>query len=180
MPSAWASSASAAKCQRRCDFGAPARHPHPSGNQCQKGRRRHAFCYRRRQGAVREFRQEAQAGERLRSVSVATIQIETDAIEKVVSVFLCFAFRAATIRERLLLIGRVKRRDQPSPASRILRYLPNNFALKYSRFKKEMCSTAISLGQTASHSYSLVQLPKPSTCIASTIATVRLCRSGWP
>ena len=38
----------------------------------------------------------------------------------------------------------------------------------------------ISAGQTASHSYVLVQLPNPSASITLTIRSTRLSRSGWP
>ena len=38
----------------------------------------------------------------------------------------------------------------------------------------------ISLGQTASHSYWLVQAPKSSLSMASTIFSTRLLRSGCP
>src|SRR5688500_13739621 len=43
-----------------------------------------------------------------------------------------------------------------------------------------MFEIEISFGQTASHSPSLEQLPKPSASAASIIETTRRRRSGWP
>src|SRR5262249_47065876 len=53
-------------------------------------------------------------------------------------------------------------------------------ARAYSRFSLAIKLALISAGQTASHSYVLVQLPNPSASITLTIRSTRLCRSGWP
>ena len=53
-------------------------------------------------------------------------------------------------------------------------------ALRYSRFRKAMWVTEISFGQTASHSYSLEQLPNPSASMAFARAKTRLWCSGLP
>src|SRR5262245_2051470 len=45
---------------------------------------------------------------------------------------------------------------------------------------RAMLVIGISLGQTASHSPSLEQLPKPSASWRCTIAATRVCRSTWP
>src|SRR5256886_9969650 len=53
-------------------------------------------------------------------------------------------------------------------------------ARAYSRFSLAMKLALISAGQTASHSYVLVQLPNPSASITDTIRSTRLSRSGCP
>src|SRR5882724_993965 len=60
----------------------------------------------------------------------------------------------------------------PAPARKLAR--------AYSRFNLAMKLALISAGQTASHSYVFVQLPKPSASIALTIFRARLARSGSP
>jgi len=62
----------------------------------------------------------------------------------------------------------------------LLLYFLLSFALKKSLFRKAMWLADISFGHTASHSYSFVQLPNPSSCMVSTIAIVRRFLSGWP
>src|SRR5206468_11800032 len=53
-------------------------------------------------------------------------------------------------------------------------------ARAYSRFSLAMKLALISAGQTASHSYVLVQLPNPSASITETIRSTRLSCSGRP
>src|SRR5438094_7323057 len=53
-------------------------------------------------------------------------------------------------------------------------------ARAYSRFSLAMKLALISAGQTASHSYVLVQLPNPSASITDTIRSTRLSCSGRP
>src|SRR3989339_1460534 len=55
-----------------------------------------------------------------------------------------------------------------------------NTARMNSRFMRAMLVSLISLGQTASHSASLEQLPKPSASICFCMARTRRSRSGWP
>src|SRR5207302_3714574 len=60
-------------------------------------------------------------------------------------------------------------------------YLPAvSSALTYSRVIRAMFEIGISFGQTASHSPSFEQLPKPSASACSIIATTRRARSCWP
>src|SRR6476620_10133692 len=53
-------------------------------------------------------------------------------------------------------------------------------AWRNSRFSLAMNRTLIDLGQTASHSYWLLQDPNPSRSIAATMALARFVRSGSP
>src|SRR6185369_7636341 len=55
-----------------------------------------------------------------------------------------------------------------------------HIARTYSRLRRWMFATEISLGQTASHSPSLEQAPNPSFSICATMASTRRARSGWP
>ena len=56
--------------------------------------------------------------------------------------------------------------------------LPKKLANKNSRFKRAIFVTFTSFGQTASHSYSLEQFPKPSLSMASSMLSARFERSG--
>ena len=67
----------------------------------------------------------------------------------------------------------------PPPAD-VRRGFPKSVAFVYSRFIRAMPAIEISFGQTASHSPSFEQLPKPSSSMRSTMAVTRRSRSGCP
>src|SRR5207245_8113379 len=57
---------------------------------------------------------------------------------------------------------------------------PRSIALTYSRVMRAMFEIGISFGQTASHSPSFEQLPKPSASACSIMLTTRVDRSTSP
>src|SRR5437762_12095309 len=60
------------------------------------------------------------------------------------------------------------------------RYRELNCARTYSRVMRAMLEMGISFGQTASHSPSFEQLPKPSASACAIMAATRERRSGFP